>query len=89
MSVRVVGLVGTPLEAKLLKQGSFEDEDLSLLMVDEDKLPRSIELPRMQLCEAPPWPGDRCGCRTGLALAHRLATGAAPWVANQVFHLDR
>ena len=55
ISVRIAGVV---LPAKVLKQGSFEDEDLSLLMVDEEKLPRSIELPRMQLCEAPPWPGD-------------------------------
>jgi S1-C subfamily serine protease len=55
ISVRIAGVV---LPAKVLKQGSFKDEDLSLLMVDEEKLPRRIELPRMQLCEAPPWPGD-------------------------------
>ena len=55
ISVRVAGVL---LPAKVLKQGSFEDEDLSLLMVDEAKLPWSIEPPRMQLCEAPPWPGD-------------------------------
>jgi hypothetical protein len=41
-----------------LKQGSFEDVDLSLLMVDEEKVPASIPLPQMKLCEAPPWPGD-------------------------------
>jgi hypothetical protein len=35
-----------------------EDVDLSLLLVDEEKLPASIGLIRMQLCEAPPWPGD-------------------------------
>jgi hypothetical protein len=26
--------------------------------MDEEKLPPSIKLPAMQLCEAPPWPGD-------------------------------
>jgi hypothetical protein len=55
MSVRIAGVV---LPAKLLKQGSVEDVDLSLLLIDKEKLPAAIELPRMQLCEAPPWPGD-------------------------------
>jgi Trypsin-like peptidase domain len=55
MSVRIAGVV---LPAKVLKQGSLEDVDLSLLLIDEEKLPTNIELPRMQLCEAPPWPGD-------------------------------
>jgi Trypsin-like peptidase domain len=55
MSVRIAGVV---LPAKLLKQGSVDDVDLSLLLIDEEKLPATIELPRMQLCEAPPWPGD-------------------------------
>jgi Trypsin-like peptidase domain len=55
MSVRVASMV---LPAKVLKQGSSDDVDLSLLLVDEEKLPTSIGLPRMPLCEAPPWPGD-------------------------------
>jgi len=55
MSTRIAGVV---LPAKVLKQGSLEDVDLSLLLVDHEKLPKSIKLPRMQLCEAPPWPGD-------------------------------
>jgi Trypsin-like peptidase domain len=55
MSVSIAGVV---LPAKVLKQGSFEDVDLSVLSVDEGKLPASIGLIRMQLCEAPPWPGD-------------------------------
>jgi hypothetical protein len=53
MSARIAGVV---LPAKVLKQGSLEDVDLSLLLVDQKKL--SMKLPRMQLCEAPPWPGD-------------------------------
>jgi hypothetical protein len=40
----------------LAKQGLAEDVDLSLLLVDEQKLP--ARLPRMHLCEAPPWPTD-------------------------------
>jgi Trypsin-like peptidase domain len=55
MSVSIAGVV---LPAKVLKQGAFEDVDLSLLLVDEEKLPARIRPIRMQLCEAPPWPGD-------------------------------
>src|SRR5215475_3020488 len=58
MGVRIAGVVLPELPAKVLKQGSSEDVDLSLLLVDEEKLFTSIKLPRMQLCEAPPWPGD-------------------------------
>jgi hypothetical protein len=55
MGARIAGVV---LPAKLLKQGSLDDVDLSLLSVDEANLPTSVKLPPMQLCEAPPWPGD-------------------------------
>jgi hypothetical protein len=55
MSVRIAT---ASLPAKVLKQGSSQDVDLSLLSIDEEKLPASIKLPAMQLCEAPPWPGD-------------------------------
>jgi hypothetical protein len=58
MGVRIAGMVLPVLPAKILKQGSAEDVDLSLLLIDEEKLLTSIRLPRMQLCEAPPWPGD-------------------------------
>jgi S1-C subfamily serine protease len=56
MGVRIAGMAELP--AKILKQGSSEDVDLSLLLVDEEKLLTSIRLPQIQLCEAPPWPGD-------------------------------
>src|SRR5262245_36260556 len=55
MSARIAGVL---LPATVLKQGSLEDMDLSLLLVDEKKLPPSMVLPRTQLCEAPTWPGD-------------------------------
>jgi len=55
MSVSIAGVV---FPAKVLKQGSFEDVDLSVLSVDEEKLPASVKLVQTQLCEAPPWPGD-------------------------------
>jgi S1-C subfamily serine protease len=55
MSVHIAGVL---LPAKVLKQGSPEHVDLTLLLVDEAKLPATIELPQVQLCEAPPWPED-------------------------------
>jgi hypothetical protein len=53
-----VHIAGVGLPASMLKQGSFEEVDLSLLMVDEEKVPAGIVLPPMKLCESPPWPGD-------------------------------
>jgi hypothetical protein len=32
--------------------------DLTLLSVDEEKLPVSLRLRRLPLCERPPWPGE-------------------------------
>jgi hypothetical protein len=55
MSVRIAGAV---LPAQILKQGSADEIDLSLLRVDEQKLPIRPRLPQVHLCEAPPWPGD-------------------------------
>jgi S1-C subfamily serine protease len=51
-----VVLAGAKLPAKVLKQGVYEDIDLSLLMIDQSKLAHA--LPSVQLCAAPPWPGD-------------------------------
>ncbi len=53
-----VHIAGVRLPARVLKQGLFEDVDLSLLSVEVEKLPRSPVLPDMRLCNAPPWPGD-------------------------------
>ncbi|MFL5041361.1 MAG: trypsin-like peptidase domain-containing protein [Xanthobacteraceae bacterium] len=55
MGVRVAGV---SLPAKLVKQGSFQDVDLSLLLVDPQKLPAPVQRIQMGLCKAPPWPGD-------------------------------
>jgi len=49
---------GVTLPATVLRHGSFEEIDLSLLQVDKSKLPANPALPDMPLCQAPPWPGD-------------------------------
>jgi S1-C subfamily serine protease len=60
MSARLTGLIGLPLEAKIIKHGSFQegDVDLSLLRLDIKKLPARIATFQEELCKGPPWPGD-------------------------------
>ena len=47
-----------PRDAECERRRAAPRLQLSLLLVDEEKLPRRIGLPLMQLCQAPPWPGD-------------------------------
>jgi hypothetical protein len=53
-----VHIAGTAMPATVLKQGRLDQVDLTLLQVDEAKLPARVTLPRMPLCTAPPWPDD-------------------------------
>ena len=88
MGVRIAGVA---LPASVVKQGALEDVDLSLLSVDQEKLPARIGPFQMQLCEAPPWlrSGHRCGRREGNAVSHHLAAGLVFWPAQQIFYSDR
>jgi S1-C subfamily serine protease len=54
-SVRIAGL---ELPAKAIKEGSLDRVDLTLLSIDEEKLPISLRMRRMPLCQRPPWPGE-------------------------------
>src|SRR5712671_2811798 len=54
-SVRVAGL---DLPARAVKEGRFERIDLTLLAFDDDKLPVSIRMRRMPVCEHAPWVGE-------------------------------
>lgn len=42
----------------VVKEGSFESTDLTLLSVDEELLPMRLRLRRNPLCGDPPWPGE-------------------------------
>jgi S1-C subfamily serine protease len=53
-----VRIAGVELPAKILKAGSFEREDLTLLSIDSLNLPISLQMRRMPLCEAPPFAGQ-------------------------------
>ena len=54
-SVRIAGL---DLPANAIKEGSYDRVDLTLLSIDEQKLPISLQMRRMELCENPPWVGE-------------------------------
>jgi len=53
-----VVIAGRDLPAKLVKQGSLESVDLTLLSVDGTKLPISLRMRRMPLCERTPYAGE-------------------------------
>lgn len=54
-AVRIADL---DLTAKIIKVSPFEQLDLALLSVDEEKLPVSLRLRRMPLCQKPVYPGQ-------------------------------
>jgi S1-C subfamily serine protease len=53
-----VTIADQDLPARVLKQDAFERSDLALLAIDDERLPTSVRLRRVSLCEVPPWPGE-------------------------------
>jgi hypothetical protein len=53
-----VHIAGMDLPATAMREGSFERVDLTLLSVDEHKLPIYLQMRRMPLCENRPWPAE-------------------------------
>ena len=49
---------GQDLPAALVKEGNFEDMDLTLLSIDLTKLPIRLQMRRMPLCTTPPFAGE-------------------------------
>jgi S1-C subfamily serine protease len=54
-----VVIAGQDLPAALIKQGSLESVDLTLLSIDGTKLPVGLQMRRTPLCERPPFAGER------------------------------
>ena len=54
----MVHIAGMELPATAVKEGSWERVDLTLLSIDEQKLPIYLQMRRMPLCENKPWPGE-------------------------------
>jgi hypothetical protein len=53
-----VRMAGMDLPAKAIREGDFNRVDLTLLSIDEQKLPIYLRMRRMPLCENRPWPGE-------------------------------
>jgi len=53
-----VRIAGVDLTAKVVKISPLEQLDLALLSIDEEKLPVSLRLRRMPVCETPPFAGE-------------------------------
>ena len=53
-----VVIAGQDLPAALVKQGSVEGVDLTLLSIDGTKLPVGLQMRRMPLCEHSPYAGE-------------------------------
>ncbi len=75
-----VAIAGQDLPAQLVKQGSLEDVDLTLLSVDGTKLPVGLRMRRTPLCERPPFAGERVAVATpeGTAPSSVLPRRAIP-----------
>jgi hypothetical protein len=54
-----VSIGGQEFPTIVVKAGNFETVDLTLLAVDESRLPLRLSLRRNPLCEEPPWPSER------------------------------
>ena len=53
-----VHIAAQKIPVTVLRQGAFEDVDLSLLAIAKENMPVNIALPEVKLCRSPPWPGD-------------------------------
>jgi S1-C subfamily serine protease len=53
-----VRIAGLDLSGKVVKLSPFEQLDLALLSINEEKLPVSLRLRRMPLCQRPPFAGE-------------------------------
>ena len=54
-----ISIAGQDYPTSVIKEGSFEGTDLTLLSVDENLLPMRLRLRRTTLCKQAPWPGER------------------------------
>ena len=53
-----VEIAGKEFPTTVIKRGDLNDVDLTLLSIDEHKLPASLKLRHMRLCQKPPGTGD-------------------------------
>ena len=75
-----VVIAGQDYPTSVLKEGSFEGTDLTLLGVDERLLPLRLSLRRNTLCKEPPRPGEQVitVVPEGIARSHIIAPDRLP-----------
>jgi hypothetical protein len=83
-------VAGQDLPAALVKQGSLEGVDLTLLSIDGTKLPVNLQMRRTPLCGRPPYPGERVVVATpeGTAPSKILPRQAIPADLRERFGTD-
>jgi hypothetical protein len=83
----IVHIAGMDLPANAIKEGSFERVDLTLLSVDEQKLPIYLRMRRMPLCEKPPGAGEPVivAVPEGTARSHVMSPQLLPLDARRRF----
>jgi S1-C subfamily serine protease len=75
-----VEIAGQELSTEVLKRGSLSDADLALVSIDDSKLPVSLRLRRMPICQKPPWPGEQVivAIPEGIAQSHVISPALLP-----------
>src|SRR5215471_10766680 len=87
-----VHIAGMELPATAIREGNFERVDLTLLSVDEQKLPVYLRMRRMPLCDNKPWPGEPVivAIPEGTARSHiMLPSLLLPLSPKEIFHGDQ
>jgi Trypsin-like peptidase domain len=82
-----VRIAGMDLPATAIREGNFERADLTLLSIDEQKLPIYLQMRRMPLCEKPSWPGEPVivAIPEGTARSHVMSPGLIPFDMRRRF----
>jgi hypothetical protein len=75
-----IAIAGVEYPTQVLKEGSFEGTDLTLLSVDEKLLPLRLSMRKNSICKAPPRTGQQVVTVVpeGIAYSHILAPDRLP-----------
>lgn len=75
-----VVIAGQEYPTSVVKEGSFEGTDLTLLSIDENLLPMRLRLRRNKLCKEPPRPGEQVVTviPEGVVSSHVIAPSQLP-----------
>jgi hypothetical protein len=80
-----VRIAGMDLPAHAVREGNFEGVDLTLLSIDDQKLPIYLQMRRMPLCEKPPWTGEPVivAIPEGTARSHVMSPQLLPFTIRR------